>query len=147
LTLLIRKGNREACGPQGQLGQLSAKALDGVSVGCYSHEHLAASRSPDSWTSSLTCLRLHSLWIPTEVEPSLGLWWKRREKKEKVMTKRHLNKEEWVDLFRTIGLDDAAMDQWHREFEQRAPEAHQSFLEWLKISAAEIDEIRDHYRK
>ena len=63
------------------------------------------------------------------------------------MTKTNLNKEEWVDLFRTVGLDDAAMDRWHRAFEQRAPEAHQSFLEWLNISAAEIDEIRDNYRK
>jgi len=34
------------------------------------------------------------------------------------------------------------MAQWHREFESRYPEGHQSFLEWLNISENEIRHIR-----
>ena len=54
-------------------------------------------------------------------------------------------KEEWVGLFRQIGLSDEQMDQWHRLFEADFPTAHQSFLEWLQISEGEINEIRRHY--
>ena len=53
-----------------------------------------------------------------------------------------MNKEKWVLLFREIGLDEATMKQWHREFESRYPEDHQSFLEWLNISENEIVRIR-----
>lgn len=55
-------------------------------------------------------------------------------------------KEQWVELFRSVGMDDSMMKQWHTEFERRAPEAHQSFLEWLAIPAAEIEAIRRRYR-
>lgn len=48
----------------------------------------------------------------------------------------------WVARFRAIGLDDAAMEKWHRLFERENPEAHQSFLEWLGLPAARIAEIR-----
>jgi len=50
--------------------------------------------------------------------------------------------EEWVARFRAIGLDDAAMERWHRLFEQENPTGHQSFLEWLGLPAARIAEIR-----
>ena len=53
-----------------------------------------------------------------------------------------MNKEKWVRLFREIGLDDETMRLWHRKFEASYPEGHQSFLEWLKISPAEISRIR-----
>lgn len=62
------------------------------------------------------------------------------------MSKRQLSKTEWVDLFREAGLDDATMKRWHEAFERRAPDAHQSFLEWLSIPPAEIDQIRQHSR-
>ena len=62
------------------------------------------------------------------------------------MSNDYLTKDEWVDLFRTAGLDDEMMDRWHREFEQRAPQAHQGFLEWLKIPAEEISRIRKSFR-
>jgi len=58
------------------------------------------------------------------------------------MKSRSVSKEEWVAMFREIGLDDARMKQWHRTFEERHPEGHQSFLEWLKVSSREIAEIR-----
>ena len=53
-----------------------------------------------------------------------------------------MNKEKWVLLFREIGLDDAAMLKWHRAFETRYPDGHQSFLEWLNITEAEVSKIR-----
>jgi len=53
--------------------------------------------------------------------------------------------EEWVQRFRAIGLDDAAMEKWHRLFEQENPAGHQSFLEWLGLPAERIAEIRSKY--
>jgi hypothetical protein len=53
-----------------------------------------------------------------------------------------VNVEEWVARFRAIGLDDAAMEKWHRLFEQENPAGHQSFLEWLGLPADRISEIR-----
>ncbi len=50
--------------------------------------------------------------------------------------------EEWVTRFRAIGLDEAAMEKWHTLFERDNPAGHQSFLEWLGLSAEEIEEIR-----
>jgi hypothetical protein len=58
------------------------------------------------------------------------------------MNSSRVNKEQWVEMFRTIGLDDSTMNQWHRVFEQRDPEGHQAFLEWLDIPSSEIEEIR-----
>jgi hypothetical protein len=40
------------------------------------------------------------------------------------------------------GLDDAAMDTWHAEFEKRAPQAHHAFLHSLGIPEEEIRKIR-----
>lgn len=53
-----------------------------------------------------------------------------------------VTKENWIELFRAIGLDEQAMHQWHQEFENRYPDGHQSFLEWLGISADDIRSIR-----
>lgn len=53
--------------------------------------------------------------------------------------------EEWTTRFRAVGLDDAAMKKWHRLFEQENPEGHQSFLEWLGLSADRISEIRSSH--
>jgi hypothetical protein len=50
--------------------------------------------------------------------------------------------EEWVARFKAIGLDQAAMEQWHRLFERENPAGHQSFLEWLGLPAERIAEIR-----
>ena len=58
------------------------------------------------------------------------------------MSNKGMNKDKWVLLFREIGLDEATMTKWHKEFEARYPEGHQSFLEWLKIPADEISHIR-----
>ena len=58
------------------------------------------------------------------------------------MSSEVMNKDKWVLLFRAIGLDDASMAKWHKEFESRYPNEHQSFLEWLKIPRDEISKIR-----
>jgi hypothetical protein len=50
--------------------------------------------------------------------------------------------EEWVARFKAIGLDQAAMEKWHRLFEQENPAGHQSFLEWLGLPAYKISDIR-----
>lgn len=49
---------------------------------------------------------------------------------------------EWVAMFREIGLDQAQMEKWHKVFETRHASAHQSFLEWLGLKPEEIDRIR-----
>ena len=58
------------------------------------------------------------------------------------MSNEVMNKEKWVLLFKEIGLDEATMTRWHREFEARYPDGHQSFQEWLNIEANEISQIR-----
>ena len=60
--------------------------------------------------------------------------------------KNHVTKEEWVAMYRDIGLDRSKMEQWHRLFESRHPEGHQAFLEWLGIPPKEIAEIRSQCR-
>lgn len=42
-----------------------------------------------------------------------------------------VNVNDWVAMFRDIGLDDAKMHQWHHLFETRHPEAHQ-IREWSR---------------
>jgi hypothetical protein len=56
--------------------------------------------------------------------------------------KKQVNVNEWVALFQEIGLDQAKREQWHRLFETRHPDGHQSFLEWLGLPPKEIDRIR-----
>ena len=58
------------------------------------------------------------------------------------MSSETMNKEKWVLLFNEIGLDEATMIQWHKAFEARFPDGHQSFLEWLNIETSEIRRIR-----
>lgn len=58
----------------------------------------------------------------------------------------NVSKNEWVDMFREIGLTDESMMNWHRVFESRHPEAHEAFLQWLGIPADEIVEIRGRSR-
>ncbi len=53
-----------------------------------------------------------------------------------------MTKDQWIALFETIGLDADAMRRWHQCFEERHPDQHQAFLEWLGIPAPEIRRIR-----
>ncbi len=55
-------------------------------------------------------------------------------------------KQDWVEMFREIGLSEDQMHRWHAVFEQRWPEAHQSFLEWLRVPGTDIERIRQASR-
>lgn len=55
--------------------------------------------------------------------------------------------EEFTTMFRDVGLDDATMAKWHAFFEKRYPDSHQSFLEWLGISPAQIEKVRARSRQ
>jgi hypothetical protein len=55
-------------------------------------------------------------------------------------------KQEWVELFRGIGLDEPTMKKWHVLFEQHAPDRHPSFLEWLGETETEVARIREESR-
>lgn len=54
----------------------------------------------------------------------------------------NVTKEDWVAMFRDIGLSDETMMQWHRLFETRHPKGHEAFLNWLGIPLDEISRIR-----
>ena len=58
------------------------------------------------------------------------------------MMKHKVTADEWAKRFRAIGLDEAAMLNWHRLFEAENPEGHQSFLAWLGLPEGKIAEIR-----
>ncbi len=58
------------------------------------------------------------------------------------MSATNVTVEQWVELFRAIGLEEPDMHKWHEEFEQRFPDGHQGFLEWLQIPGSRITEIR-----
>jgi DNA-binding transcriptional MerR regulator len=55
---------------------------------------------------------------------------------------RAMSKESWTRMFRSIGLSDEDMRQWHAHFEQSMPEAHQDFLESLGLDTKEVRRIR-----
>ena len=55
---------------------------------------------------------------------------------------KNVNKEDWVAMFREIGLDDETMKKWHQLFESRHPEGHADFLSWLGLSPDEIATVR-----
>jgi hypothetical protein len=58
-----------------------------------------------------------------------------------------LTKDKLVSIMRAAGLTDDDMNKFHVEFERSAPAEHQEFLEFLKIPAEEIGQIRDWSRK
>lgn len=59
---------------------------------------------------------------------------------------KQVSKDEWIAMFREAGLDEEHMHRWHKVFETRHPEGHQSFLEWLGLSVQEIEIIRSEFQ-
>ena len=53
-----------------------------------------------------------------------------------------VDKQLWVDMLRAAGMNQAAMNRWHMEFERRAPDAHHEFLLSLGIPKDEVGRIR-----
>ena len=55
---------------------------------------------------------------------------------------RTMSKESWTRMFRSIGLTEADMRQWHAHFERTMPQAHRDFLESLGLEPSEVKRIR-----
>lgn len=55
-----------------------------------------------------------------------------------------ISKDQWVEIMKSSGFDEAAMMTWHRTFEEMEPEKHQRFLESLGIDDVEIKSIRNY---
>ena len=54
----------------------------------------------------------------------------------------HVDKDTWVRMLKSAGMNEKAMDKWHAEFERVAPEAHHQFLISLGINEEEVRMIR-----
>ena len=58
-----------------------------------------------------------------------------------------MNKQMWVEMLETAGMDESAMQHWHAEFETRAPQTHYDFLLSLGISESEVERIQEWSRE
>jgi len=58
-----------------------------------------------------------------------------------------ITKDQFVALLNEAGVSDSQKQRLHALFEQRHPDAHQSFLEFLGLTGEAIQEIRTHSRK
>jgi DNA-binding transcriptional MerR regulator len=58
----------------------------------------------------------------------------------------YVDKRIWVEMLRAAGMDEAAMERWHTEFERRSPERHEEFLLSLGIPTEETARIRSWSR-
>ena len=58
-----------------------------------------------------------------------------------------MNKENWVAMFKEVGISEPQMKSWHQFFEKKHPEDHEEFLKWLGISDSEVNSIRDSANK
>jgi len=65
--------------------------------------------------------------------------------KEKNLSNKNMliDKETFKLILKSAGLEDELLNELHIQFEKNSPEAHQSFLEFLGVSAEEIELIRD----
>ena len=57
-----------------------------------------------------------------------------------------VDKQLWVEMLRAAGMNQDAMSRWHKEFERRAPDAHNEFLLSLGIPQKEAARIRQWSR-
>jgi hypothetical protein len=60
---------------------------------------------------------------------------------------KNITKDQFVALLNEIGVSDSQKQRLHALFEQRHPDAHQSFLEFLGLPSSSIQEIRGSSRK
>jgi DNA-binding transcriptional MerR regulator len=59
---------------------------------------------------------------------------------------RMITKQKWISIMKACGFSSEQMHRWHSEFERSAPEEHQKFLEFLRISPDEVKTIREQSR-
>ena len=57
-----------------------------------------------------------------------------------------LDKETFLYILKSAGLDQSRMKLLHEEFEKSMPDFHQAFLEFLGLTKEEISQIREHSR-
>jgi DNA-binding transcriptional MerR regulator len=57
-----------------------------------------------------------------------------------------ITKQKWISIMKACGFSSEQMHRWHSEFERSAPEEHQEFLEFLRISPDEVKIIREQSR-
>jgi DNA-binding transcriptional MerR regulator len=57
-----------------------------------------------------------------------------------------ITKQKWISIMKACGFISEQMHRWHFEFERSAPEEHQEFLEFLRISPDEVKIIREQSR-
>ncbi|HYO84496.1 MAG TPA: MerR family transcriptional regulator [Bryobacteraceae bacterium] len=62
--------------------------------------------------------------------------------KSAIRRARVMTKEKWVSIMHDAGFSEADMHRWHTEFEKAAPEDHDEFLRYLKITDDEVGRIR-----
>lgn len=60
---------------------------------------------------------------------------------------KNITKDQFSALLTEAGVTDAQKTRLHALFEQRHPEAHQKFLEFLGVSPAEVRQIREYAQK
>jgi hypothetical protein len=58
-----------------------------------------------------------------------------------------ITKDQFVALLNEAGVSDSQKQRLHALLEQRHPDLHQSFLEFLGLTGEAIQEIREHSRK
>lgn len=62
---------------------------------------------------------------------------------ELLETQAALDKQTWTAMLVDAGFNEDDMCRWHRDFEERAPEKHEAFLQLLGIDEEERQAIRD----
>lgn len=58
-----------------------------------------------------------------------------------------MDKETFTSILKSMGLDEVTLINLHKQFEEKSPESHQFFLEFLGISDDEIKHIREYSRE
>lgn len=51
-----------------------------------------------------------------------------------------ISKARWIEVMKAAGFNDEDMKNWHKQFEQMEPDAHQAFLESLNDDTDKTDE-------
>ena len=57
-----------------------------------------------------------------------------------------ITKDQFVAVLNEAGITEEQKRKLHAAFEQRHPQAHQVFLEWLGLSGEAVRQIREHSR-
>lgn len=58
-----------------------------------------------------------------------------------------VTKDQFVAVLDAAGVSEAQKHRLHAEFEQRYPQGHQQFLEWLGLTPQEVTAVRERSRR